>query len=375
MDLEKRRRRQSLKIILSEAIMVIVVAVTVVILAFLVSGYWLNSDFEVERQGLLQVSSVPTGADVEIDGVLSSWLQRTNTSKVLPSGEHTIVLTKDGYDSWSKTIDISEGLLYRIHYPRLFPIDRVKNAFYDTTNVTAVFISDNRETMLLYMGDAATLDTAALAEPLSGTTEELSANLPEWTSLSLTTDEPEPKPVNRRNLYDFFKRPESTTAKNTVKDFSPDLAKALTGEEKLIFSKFYDDQYLTILDQTNVTVYKKGTPEPILTTQFTFLPEDTTLGHNGEFIVFSTGAQIATLDMEVMSVKEWAVDGDSYGWLDDDMLYSVKDSELFVYDFDGLNRRSLVRDVSEHFPVFITGDKWLYYFSNNHLMREALIAG
>ena len=119
MDPERTKRRQSIKIIVSEALMVLTVAVTVVILAFLVSGYWINSNFEVERQGLLQVSSMPTGADVYIDGD-SSWLQRTNTSKVLTSGEHTVKLTKEGYDSWSKTITISEGLLYRLHYPRLF---------------------------------------------------------------------------------------------------------------------------------------------------------------------------------------------------------------------------------------------------------------
>ena len=106
MDPDKVKRRQSLRVIVSEAIMVIAVVMTVVVLAFMVSGYWLNSDFKVERQGLLQISSIPTGADIYIDGS-SSWLQRTNTSKVLPVGEHTISLSKEGYDSWSKTIYVS----------------------------------------------------------------------------------------------------------------------------------------------------------------------------------------------------------------------------------------------------------------------------
>ena len=119
MDFDKIKRRQSLKVIISEAIMVLAVIITVIVLAFVVSGYWLNSDFKIERQGLLQISSFPTGADVEIDGSVS-WLQKTNTSKVLSSGEHTVALSKENYDSWSKTINISEGLLYRINYPRLF---------------------------------------------------------------------------------------------------------------------------------------------------------------------------------------------------------------------------------------------------------------
>ena len=54
MDLEKRAKRQSLKIIVSEMMMVITVIITVVVLVFVVSGYWLNADFKVERQGMLQ---------------------------------------------------------------------------------------------------------------------------------------------------------------------------------------------------------------------------------------------------------------------------------------------------------------------------------
>ena len=124
MDAEKRARRQSLRVIISEIIMVIAVVATVSVLAFVVSGYWLGSDFKIERQGLLQIYSTPTGADVEVDNNPGSWLQRTNTSKTLSAGEHTIKLTKDGYDSWSRTISITEGLLYRLHYPRLFLLNR-----------------------------------------------------------------------------------------------------------------------------------------------------------------------------------------------------------------------------------------------------------
>lgn len=148
MDIEKLQRRQSLKVIASEAIMVVTVIITVVVLGFVVSGYWLNSNFEVERQGMLQIYSAPTGASVEIDGE-SSWLQRTNTSKVLASGEHTVTLTKDGYDSWSKTINISEGLLYRIHYPRLFLKERTTEKVLSITDQTLATMSADHESLIL----------------------------------------------------------------------------------------------------------------------------------------------------------------------------------------------------------------------------------
>lgn len=162
MDPDGARRRQSLKIIISEAIMVVSVIFMVVILAFLVSGYWINSDFKVERQGLLQISSIPTGAAINIDGD-SSWFQRTDTSKVLSSGNHSIVLTKEGYDSWSKTVNISEGLLYRLHYPRLFLQNTVAEEILDTRG--AVFSSFSPEgNKLLLLDDTSSWRLVSLED-------------------------------------------------------------------------------------------------------------------------------------------------------------------------------------------------------------------
>ena len=76
--------------------------------------------------------------------------------------------------------------------------------------------------------------------------------------------------------------------------------------------------------------------------------------------------------MEIIQVLEWSPEGESFGWINEDMIYSVHDGELLVYDFDGLNRRSLAKNVSEHFPAMITNNKWLYYFSDGNLIRENL---
>ena len=370
MDIDQQKRRQSLKVIASESIMVVAVVMTVIVLALIVSGYWLNSNFEVERQGMLQISSVPTGADVEIDGE-TAWLQRTNTSKVLPVGEHSVVLTKEGYDTWSKTINIAEGLLYRLHYPRLFIKDRTKEAIYDAIGTTTVYVSENNDKMLLFSGDTADLDIAKYSAPITDKSVDISTSVPEWILLELDTEKIEPKTVNLRTLYDFFRQDEKRS-RDSINDFH--LEQTLNGTEELIFSKFYDDHYLTVLDGTLVTVYKRDNAEPVSQSSLTFLPTGYHAGHNGEFITFFAGQQLATLDMESLSVTEWTTEGTSFGWLDQDMIYSVKDGELFVYDYDGLNRRSIATNVSERFPVFITNDKWLYYFSDNNLIREWLIA-
>lgn len=465
MDPERAKRRQSAKIIISETIMVLAVVITVTILAFIVSGYWLNSDFKVERNGLLQISSVPTGADIYIDGD-SSWLQRTNTSKVLSSGEHSVKLTKDGYDSWQKTINISEGLLYRIHYPRLFLQNRTPESLLDITGTTLATTSPDHNSLIL----------------INNTTE--------WAFINLDSDEIKPEPIDISQIFSsvslapdattglftgtiqdikwdydgthaLFKTNNTDTTEwvlldvknptksiNLTKEFGANfneiqildnssnnllairngnlhkidvsgksisavLAENVTnfdhynnevvfsatttseapvnyigllklGDDKITtleetnspvlvtLSRFYDDKYITVLSDRLVSLYKKEDFTKIKDFELTFQPTSIKVGHNGEFITMSLDNQIATLDMEAMSVTEWQPSGTRFGWIDNDMVYAVADNSLTVYDFDGYNQRTIASSVSEHFPAAITNNKWLYYFSDNTLIREKI---
>ena len=476
---EQRARWHSRRVIISEILMVIAVIATVSVLALVVSGYWLNSDFEVERQGLLQVSSIPTGANVEIDGT-SSWLQRTNTSKVLSTGTHTVKLTRDGYDSWSKTINIKEGLLYRIHYPRLFLKERTKEELFSTAGTTFASISPDRRTLLL----------------INNTTE--------WKLVNLDSDKPTSKPLNIANIFSSVSlAPEAKTGLfsgqildadwdhnsehillkvgtesgvewvllnvgqpassiNITREFaasfadvqildnsasnllairdgnlhkidvggrqisaiiaekvhsfdhfenqivfvgqitdysklnipegdddfktSPDDAyyigftkvgsgeistlATLSSPALITISKFYDDEYISILQNSQLTVYEKESFKEHFKSDISFTPSNIKIGHDGEFIFMNEGTSIASFDMEAGATTEWVIDSANNGWLDDDMLYSVNEGELAVYDFDGLNKRVLASNASSHYPVAITNDKWLYYFSDDMLARE-----
>ena len=466
MDPEKAKRRQSLKILISESIMVLAVVVTVVVLAFLVSGYWLNSDFKIERNGLLQISSVPTGADVYIDGE-SAWLQRTNTSKILSSGEHNIKLTKDGYDTWSKTINISEGLLYRIHYPRLFLQNRSSQKVFDAANYTLSTISPDHNSLILInnttkweiinlsnetikpekldistifpsisMADSA--DTGlftgvilnidwdqdsshALFKVQSSEeiewilldvkdpsrsinlTREFGSNFTEVqiidnnssSLLAIQNNNLHKIDVPSRSLsaviinniinFDHYNAEIIFSARNDSSSNMPYYIGLLRlGDNKIntitntstptkvVLSKFYDDKYITILQDSQVSLYKKDNFELIQTFSLNFTPDTIKVGHDGEFIIMSTDNQIAALDMEAISVVEWQAEGSHFGWIDNDMLYSVNDGNLIVYDFDGLNRRIIASNVSSHFPAAITNNKWLYYFSDGSLIREII---
>lgn len=465
MDPEKAKRRQSLKILISESIMVLAVILTVTVLAFIVSGYWLNSDFKIERNGLLQISSVPTGADVSIDGE-SAWLQRTNTSKVLSSGEHTITLTKDGYDSWSKTINISEGLLYRIHYPRLFLQNRTAENLLDTTGTTITTVSPDHNSLLLINNTTrwsfinldsdnispqsidisqlfSSVSLAADAETGLFTGEILdidwdydgshalfqvnSNGAIEWIlldvkdvkkSINLTKEfgntftEIQILDNSSNNLlavqngnlhkidipgkslsavlvenitnFDHYNNEIIFSALDSADDSSYYIGylklgdnkitklKALSAPARVTLSRFYDDKYVTILTDNLISLYKKENFAELANFELTFSPNTMEVGHNGEFITMSLNNQIATLDFEAMAITEWQTDGSRFAWIDNDMIYSVADNNLIVYDFDGLNRRIIVNNVSGHFPAAITNNKWLYYFSDDTLIREVI---
>ncbi|MBR3386174.1 PEGA domain-containing protein [Candidatus Saccharibacteria bacterium] len=489
MDYEKRAKRQSLRVIISESIMVLTVIVLVAVLAFVVSGYWVNSDFKVERQGMLQISSVPTGANVSVDGT-SPWFQRTNTSKVLSSGEHHVVLTKDGYDSWSKTVTIGEGLLYRLHYPRLFLNNRTKSTVYDVAGAKFASVSRDHKQMLI-VGDSCewtlldltndtptpkTLDipkyftctvvpdesgtpnndtTDAATQSFAGTITSTQwsgdnahilisasvAGATEWVlldirdiknSINLTREfaadftdmrifdhsASNLLAVRAGNLhkinvssrqvsavlvegvyhYDSYGQDiiyvnattlgilkgasdqevltTFTAASSGEADGSsvmPAPAITASNTSRAYISRFYEDKYITIVTGDTITVYNYDSKERVYESTISFVPEQIYLGIYGDYVFMRSGTTAATLDMESRTIAYWSLACGNPAWLESNLFYCVDSGVLSVYDYDGLNHRSLATSVANDFPVTITDNKWLYYFSDNSLVREIIV--
>lgn len=143
---EKQERRAAIRLVVTEILMFLAVILLVGFLTLVVMGYSFNlrelggSGEIVERTGLVQISSVPTGATITIDDD-SPLLLRTNGSRTVLAGAHEISLSRDGYDSWTKTISVTEGLMYRLNYPRLFPLEHEPETVLDF-NTDAATTSD-----------------------------------------------------------------------------------------------------------------------------------------------------------------------------------------------------------------------------------------
>lgn len=168
MDPEQVKKRQTLRVLFSEAMMVLSVVAIMTVLIMITSGYWINQNFEVERRGMLEVLSSPTGADIIVDGE-TAWMAKTNSSRILSKGEHTVSISKEGYGDWVKKVTIEEGLMYRLPYVRLFPnepeLEKVSEI-----NARISSVSPDRSSMLL-IDDSTTWKILHLNEDKVSTTD------------------------------------------------------------------------------------------------------------------------------------------------------------------------------------------------------------
>lgn len=148
MDKERKKRLRAWKIILTDAIIVVLVATVAVILSFVAMGYKFGDDGKLDQSGLLQAESTPTGATIIVDG--EPIFFHTNTNHLLPEGNHQVRLEREGYTGWENTLTIKSGRLYKLNYPRLFKLNREAKTVKDFADKTLKFvlISPDRKNIL-----------------------------------------------------------------------------------------------------------------------------------------------------------------------------------------------------------------------------------
>jgi hypothetical protein len=77
------------------------------------------NDGKLTQVALLQFNSFPTGATVDINGqVLSA---KTPTRSNVKTGETTVIMSKEGYRSWRKTVNMLPSGVVWLNYARLVP--------------------------------------------------------------------------------------------------------------------------------------------------------------------------------------------------------------------------------------------------------------
>ncbi len=180
MDREQRKRRQKILTILAETFMVFAVIAIVVVMTLVAMGYKFGKEGEIEQSGLMQLHTMPTGATVEIDG--KTLFARSNLSESLSPGDHFIKITKDGYDSWEKTVTMEPGSLMRLYSPRLFLLERKSEKISELADLMFYNTSENRN-YILYTKSAST----------------------KWTLLNVKNDNIETTELDVAKVFSFVK--------------------------------------------------------------------------------------------------------------------------------------------------------------------------
>lgn len=147
-EIKKRRKKRAIKVFITESLMVVAVICLVVLTTMIATGYNVkpSDDGLIERTGLVAIQTIPTGANIAIDGEeIFGW---TNLSRSMTQGEHEIKLYKDGYGSWMKKINVTAGLYYRLNYPRLFLSERTENIVEDFSEIKQVSFAKDGDLML-----------------------------------------------------------------------------------------------------------------------------------------------------------------------------------------------------------------------------------
>jgi hypothetical protein len=117
----RKRRAHNIRLMVGYFLMAIVIGLSTVILVYGAEGYGINRKTgEIIQNGLLFADSQPGGTEIYLNGVD----QHTSTSArlVLPAGNYTLTLKKDGYRTWERKFVLNEHSIARYVYPFLFPV-------------------------------------------------------------------------------------------------------------------------------------------------------------------------------------------------------------------------------------------------------------
>lgn len=124
----KKRRHHATLLIVGYVLIAIAILITVRVLLYVAYGYGLGKDGQIIQNGLVYVSSTPSGSKMYLDGQLRD---KTNSRLQLPSGQYALKIERDGYRTWQRSITVLGGAVEHFDYPFLFPTSLT------TTNVRA----------------------------------------------------------------------------------------------------------------------------------------------------------------------------------------------------------------------------------------------
>lgn len=143
----KRKKRTQLAFIYF--LMVLSVISIVVVLILITQGYRFNHfDGKLEQGGLVQFNSRPTGATVSVDGMALA--NRTASKITLSAGPHEVMISREGYTTWKKTVNVKPGSVLWLNYAQLLPVAPKVSTGATYTGVVTPLVAPNHKKLALF---------------------------------------------------------------------------------------------------------------------------------------------------------------------------------------------------------------------------------
>lgn len=148
--MNKEERKKS---IYKRAVLYTVITITTVIITLLLGFYTFGFRLDpslgkIERTGLVQFGSSPSGAISAVDGKAVQF--RTPNKTVVSAGSHNFSMERNNYHPWHKTLNIKAGMLRWLNYAILVPKQMETQAMMDFETVASTLVApENKEIALL----------------------------------------------------------------------------------------------------------------------------------------------------------------------------------------------------------------------------------
>lgn len=162
-----KKRAHTIRLFIGYILMGVALIMATLILVYQSFGY----DFDprtgtVIQNGLIFISARPESAEIYLNGQLHK--SRTDTRLVVPAGQYTVRLQRDGYRPWNQTINLEGGSIERLVYPILFPetLKLEDIELYGSQPAFATQSPDRRWLLVQKPGSLESFDVFDLANPL-----------------------------------------------------------------------------------------------------------------------------------------------------------------------------------------------------------------
>jgi len=180
----RKRRHYHIRLILGYVLVAIVIGLGTVIIVYGANGYGINTKTgQIVQNGLLFVDSKPGSAEIYLNN--SDQHAATSSRLVLPAGNYSLTLKKDGYKDWSRSFTLAEQSIGRYVYPFLFPSKPVVTNLKTYEAQPAFMTQSPDRKWLLVENNSASTKTLAFDQYDTTTLDKTS---PDVTSVSLPAD-------------------------------------------------------------------------------------------------------------------------------------------------------------------------------------------